>query len=182
MRVAVYGGSFNPPHIGHGLVAAWLRWSDLADEVWLVPTPSHPFAKDLADYTLRAAMCEGLAGAVGAWVKVNTIEARLEKPAYTINTLRALSLEFPNFQFRLVVGADTIPEWPKWRDWDQIEADFRPIVVGRQGYKTPPGAVDFPNISSTEVRHRLGQGLSVDHLVPSAVRALLGGVYARDTA
>jgi nicotinate-nucleotide adenylyltransferase len=164
------------------MVAAWLRWSGLVDEVWLVPTPSHPFAKDLADFSLRVAMCEGLAGVVGPWVKVSTIEATLQKPTYTVNTLLALSEQFPKVDFRLVVGADTIPEWPKWRDWEKIEKGFAPIVVGRQGYEAPPDAVSFPNISSTEVRQRLAQGLPVEHLVPREVRDVLGDVYAAGSA
>jgi nicotinate-nucleotide adenylyltransferase len=162
------------------MVAAWLRWCELVDEVWLVPTPSHPFAKELADYSLRVSMCEALADAVGAWVQVSTIESKLEKPNYTISTLRALNHEFPEYRFRLVVGADTIPEWPKWREWEQIEGNYSPIVVGRQGYPTPKGAVDFPNISSTEVRERMRAGLGVDHLVPSGVLELLEGVYSKE--
>ena len=177
MRIGVYGGSFNPPHIGHGMVAGWLRWSGVVDEVWLVPTPAHPFAKDLVDYPQRVRMCEALAEVVGPWVKVSTIESELPRPNYTINTLRTLAERHVDKQFRLVVGADTIPEWPKWREWEAIESGFRPIVVGRQGYPAPEGAVSFPNISSTEVRSRLRIGEDCSHLVPASVSELIGKLY-----
>lgn len=76
MRVAIYGGSFNPPHIGHGMVAAWLRWTDFTDQVWLMPTFSHAFSKSLADFTERLAWCAALAEDVGPWVQVTDIEQK----------------------------------------------------------------------------------------------------------
>jgi nicotinate-nucleotide adenylyltransferase len=164
------------------MVAAWLRWSDQVDEVWLVPTPAHPFSKELVDYELRVKLCQALAQQVGPWVKVSRIEYELPKPNYSITTLRALTERFPEHSFRLVVGADTVSEWPKWRDWDQIERLYSPIVVGRQGYPTPEGAIDFPNISSTEVRERLRRGDDVCHLLSPAVLGLLTGVYQQENS
>ena len=61
MRVAVYGGSFDPPHVAHGMVASWLLWTGVVDEVWLVPSFEHPFAKDMGPWTARVAMCQALA-------------------------------------------------------------------------------------------------------------------------
>ena len=122
-------------------------------------------------------MCQALARAVGEWVNVCTVEKELPAPNYTINTLRCLTERHPEKDFRLVVGADTIPEWPKWHQWEAIESDFRPIVVGRQGYAALPGTVAFPNISSTEVRARLGLGEDCSHLVPPAVLELVAGLY-----
>lgn len=178
MRVAVYGGSFNPPHVGHGLVAAWLRWTDRADAVWLLPTFGHPFGKPLAPWEDRLELCRVLAAAVGPWVSVCELESELPVPSYTIDTLEALERRHPAHRFRLVVGADVVPETPKWRAWDRIEAGYDPIVVGRQGYPTPPGAVDFPGVSSTEIRARAARGEPLDHLLVAGtaetVRALYG--------
>ena len=61
MRVAVYGGSFNPPHVVHLMVASWLRWTDRCDELWCVPVCAHPFDKDLAPYDERLAWCSDAA-------------------------------------------------------------------------------------------------------------------------
>jgi len=177
MRIAIYGGSFNPPHVGHAMVAAWLHWTHRADEVWLVPTRSHPFDKPMAPFPFRVRLCEALAGAVGEWVMVSTIGGELDEPSYTVDTLRALARRHPGYQFRLVLGSDNLDQLHAWKDWDGIEAEFAPIVVGRQGYPTPPGAVDFPGVSSTDVRRRLRAGEPVDHLVPAAVLALLGDAY-----
>jgi len=178
MRVAVFGGSFNPPHVCHAMVAGWLRWTDRADEVWLLPTYVHPFDKALAPFAARLAMCEALAEAVGSWVKVCPIEQSLEVPSYTIDTLRALEVRHPEHRFRLVVGADVLDQVQDWKQWDRIEQDYTPIRVGRAGYPVPPGAVEFPALSSTRVRSALAAGQAVDHLVPAPVLPLLGEWYA----
>src|SRR5688500_13322137 len=103
MRVAIYGGSFNPPHVGHAMVAGWLRWTDLADEVWLLPAFAHPFDKELAPFDRRVAWCAALAEAVGPWVRVEPIESTLPPPSYTVDTLSALRDLHPGRQLRLVV-------------------------------------------------------------------------------
>lgn len=169
MRIAVYGGSFNPPHVGHAMVAGWLRWADRADQVWLIPAFSHPFDKALAPFASRVAACEALAALVGPWVRVDPIEATLPTPSYTIDTLATLSARHPEHQFRLVVGADVLPTTDAWKRWDEIVARHAPIVVGRGGYPDVPGAPTFPSISSSEVRAALSEGRGVDHLVPDGV-------------
>lgn len=177
MHIAVYGGSFNPPHVSHGLVVAWLLWTEQVQEVWLLPTFSHPFSKDLAPFARRVRLCEILAGVVGDGVQVCTVESELPSPSYTIDTLTVLAARHPEHHFRLVVGSDVLDDLPKWKQWDAIAARFAPIVVGRQGYPVPEGAVGFPGVSSTEIRRRIAEGESVDHLVPAAVRAELGDLY-----
>lgn len=177
MRVAVYGGSFNPPHVVHLMVASWLRWTDRADEVWWVPVLGHPFSKDLAPYDDRLAWCVDAAREL-PWVRVDDVERTLPVPSYTIDTLTELSRRHPQHTFRWVVGADVIPETPRWKAWDRIVAEFAPIVVGRQGYPTPDGAIDFPGVSSTEIRRRAAAGEPLDHLVPNAIVDRVRGYYS----
>jgi len=180
MRVAVYGGSFNPPHVGHGMVAAWLRWTDRADEVWLLPSYSHPFGRDLAPFGRRLVLCQGLAQSVGPFVRVVPIESELPTPSYTWHVLEALAERHPDHLFRLVVGADVLEHTDEWHRWDDIVTRYDPIRVGRQGYPTPPGAVDFPGISSTDIRGRVARGEPIDHLVPAPVAAELGTLYREE--
>lgn len=171
MRVAVYGGSFNPPHIGHALVAAWVRWTDQADAVWLVPAFDHAFGKALVPFERRAAWCDALAETLGPWARTERIEAQLPPPSYTLHTLRALSEAHPEHRFRLVLGADNLPQLDRWHRWDAIAADFDPLVVGRVGYDSPPDVPQFPGVSSTEVRRRALESAPLDGLVPAAVLA-----------
>lgn len=169
MRVGVFGGSFHPPHMGHALVAAWLRWADRVDEVWLVPTYAHPFGKVLAPFDQRLVWCEALARTVGPFVRVEPIERELGGTSFTIDTLDALAARHPEHAFRLVVGADILADAPRWRAWARIEAAYPPVVVGRVGHPDVPGAPAFPAVSSTEVRAALAAGEDVSHLVPVAV-------------
>lgn len=173
MRVAVYGGSFNPPHVGHAMVAAWVLWTDRADEVWLLPTFRHAFDKPLAPFDARKAWCEAMAGTIGAGVRVCTIEESLPSPSYTIDTLRALSSSHPDHTFRLVVGSDVLQQVDSWKDWSGIQRDFAPIIVGRAGYPNPPDVVVFPEVSSTSIRASLGRGEGVEAFVPAAVLEVL---------
>ncbi len=170
MRVAVFGGSFNPPHVGHAMVAAWVRWVDLADATWLVPAYRHAFDKALVPFERRLAACQRLCARLGPGHLTCDIESRLPTPSYTINTLRALSEQHPGLSFRLLLGADNLPAVHKWRAWPAIEAEFSPIIVGR-GAEGPEGAPRFPDVSSTDIRRRVAEGLDVGHLVPRDVLA-----------
>jgi nicotinate-nucleotide adenylyltransferase len=168
VRIGVYGGSFNPPHVGHAMVAAWLRWADRVDEVWLLPVFGHAFSKALAPFDDRVALCEALAAMLPD-VRVCTVERELPTPSYTIDTLRFLRARHPDHALRLVVGADVLAEAHRWRAWDEIQAEFPPIVVGRSGWPSPPGTLEFPSVSSTEIRRRVHLGEPVDALVPAAL-------------
>jgi len=179
VRVAVYGGSFDPPHVGHALVAGWLLWTRRVDRVWLVPAFSHAFDKELAPFERRVALCEALAADVDARIEVRAIERDLPTPSFTLNTLRALAQRHPRHRLRLVVGADVLEQLDHWHRWDRIEADFEPIVVGRQGWPAVPGAPLFPGVSSSEIRGLLARSEPVDHLVTASVAELLRAGAAR---
>lgn len=169
MRVAVYGGSFNPPHVAHAMVASWLLWTDKVDEVWMVPVFQHAFeglhGKKLAPYTARVQWCRLLRLDVDERISVSEIESELSTPSYSIDTLSALQERFPEHQFRLVIGADVLPDLPKWKDWSRIEKEFSPIVVGRGGYPRPTGSIVFPEVSSSQIRSELKQGSVPSHLL-----------------
>ena len=171
MVVGVYGGSFNPPHVGHAMVAAWLGWTRRVDEVWLLPAFLHAFDKPLAPWPTRLAACRALARAVGPHVHVCEVEAELPTPSFTIRTLETLAARHPGHRFRLVVGADVLAQTRQGHAWPRIAAEFEPICVGRIGYPPVPDAPTFPDVSSTEVRRRLAEGEPVDHLVPAEVLA-----------
>jgi nicotinate-nucleotide adenylyltransferase len=166
------------------MVASWLRWTDTVDEVWLLPTYRHAFGKALAPWDARVAMCEALAGMLGPWARVETLEAEREGPSYTVDTLAALEARHPGVQLRLVVGADNLALAPKWRAWEAIQRRWPPIVVGRAGCVPVPGVPDFPDVSSTQVRAALARGEDVRGWVPAPVNRVLeaGGWYAPSAA
>ena len=176
--VALFGGSFNPPHVAHEMVALFVIETAPVDELWLVPTWKHPFAKELVDYDHRVAMCQLVADALGPRVQVSRIEEEVARaPGFvssrTLHTVEALVAKHPGTQFRLVVGADILGETDKWYRWDDLVALAPLVVIGRSGHPAPPGAIvaglEMPEVSSPEVRARLGRGESALPLVPRAV-------------
>ena len=173
-RVALFGGSFNPPHVAHQLVALYVLETQPIDELWFVPVYEHVFGKELAPYANRVTMCELAAQAIPR-AKVSRAEEVLAKrPEFavsrTLDLIQHLIATQPGIEPRLVVGADILGETHKWHRWDDVIAAAPLIVVGRSGY-APPGSavtgVSMPEISSTEIRAELAA------LTP-ADRALLG--------
>ena len=177
MQIAVYGGSFNPPHRAHGMVLSWLLESGSADAVWLVPVYRHAFEKShgkvLADFQDRVAWCEALARPFGRRVEVSQVESQLPTPSYTVDTLEHLARTYPEHRFRLVVGADILEQVTGWRRWEHIEERFPPIVVGREGYSSPPNVPVFPAISSTRIRRLLSTGGDATGLLTPEVERML---------
>ena len=169
MRVAIYGGSFNPPHVGHAMVASWIRWTGRADVVWLLPAFHHAFEKELAPWDVRVRMAEALAHTVGHGCRVEAIEAELPVPSYTVHTMEVLAALHPQHELHLVIGADVVHQLPKWRAVDRLLARFPLIQVGRQGWPPVMDAPSFPDVSSTEIRTRIANGEGYRHLVPERV-------------
>lgn len=165
---AVFGGSFDPPHVGHVLVAAWLRSTTDVDRVVVVPALEHPFGKPLAPFPHRRRMAE-LAFAPLTRVAVSDIEARLSGASYTVRTLQALRARHPGISLRLVIGSDLVSEVPRWREGDRIPELAPLLVVGRGGHDDGARDIVMPEVSSTEIRARLQAGRSVEGLVPRAV-------------
>lgn len=168
MHVALFGGSFNPPHVGHQLAALYVLETTPVDALWLVPCHQHAFEKQLAPYEHRVAMCERLAAPLGPRARVETIEGRLGGVSRSLNTVKALRAEHPGLKFSLMIGSDLRDERSTWYGADELLALVDFIVVGRSG-SDPQSMVAMPEVSSTEVRERLARGLSVDALLPRGV-------------
>ena len=182
-RVAILGGSFNPPHVAHLMAAYWTLATQDVREVWLLPSFRHPFGKELAPFDDRVRMCELAARGVRG-VAVCTAERELAGDPHvgkTARTLEHLVAKHPDTEFALVVGADILPDTPKWWRWDLVNELARVIVVGREGFPPVPGAPTFPAISSTEIRARIARGADVSGLGPRKVRQYVEeqGLYRR---
>jgi nicotinate-nucleotide adenylyltransferase len=169
-EIAVFGGSFDPPHVAHVLVVSWVLAVTDVERVLVVPSFVHPFAKPLAPFGHRARMAE-LAMRDLSRVEVSRVEQELGGDGRTLFTLQELSRRMPTKRLRLVVGADLLVESSKWYAFDRVCALAPLLVVGRTGYATQgaAAAIELPNVSSTEVRRRLRAGEPVDGLVPSVV-------------
>jgi len=174
MDVALLGGSFNPPHLGHLLAAHVVRALEPVDQVWFVPAARHPFGKPLIAFEHRLAMCELMCRDDAGWLMASEIEGSLGGAGYTVDTLRALHARWPRRRWTLVVGSDVVAELPKWHEVDEIRRLARILVLNRAGHSTP-GAVGPPlaKVSSTEVRAALAAGRRGDGLLHRDVLAYI---------
>ena len=165
----VYGGSFDPPHMGHQMACLYLLEALDAQEVWLMPANTHAFGKSLASFAHRRAMCEHLARPFGARVLVSSLEAEMGGPSRTFDTVARLGVDYPARHFALAIGADLVGETGRWHRWAELVQRVPVVVVGRRGYSHPASPVELPAIASNQVRERLEAGLDVTGLMPWAV-------------
>jgi nicotinate (nicotinamide) nucleotide adenylyltransferase len=160
--LAVLGGSFNPPHLGHALLPGYVLARGDATRVLVAPCADHPLGKVLAPFERRMSWVrQALAHYDDDNVEVSPIEAELARaregrPSYTLELLEALAQRYPDERVRLVVGSDILAsgETDRWHRWDRIAAQFDPIVVPRAGW-SEPGAAALPDVSSTQVRAQI---------------------------
>lgn len=174
---AIFGGSFNPPHIAHVLAMSVVLSRFEVERILVVPTFQHPFAKSLAPYEDRVRMCELAMGFLPR-VEVSRVEEELGGESRTLRTIEHLRARHPSWALRFVMGADLMVESSKWYGFDRIAQLAPPIVLGRAGvtYEGAPPAV-LPQISSTEVRAMIAAG-KWDELEPVLPREVLA--YVRD--
>jgi nicotinate-nucleotide adenylyltransferase len=154
-RVAVLGGSFDPPHVAHVLLATYVLLGGEVDEVLVVPVFEHAFGKRLAPFEERMQLCQ-LAFAPLRSATVSRIEAELPSPNRTLVTLQHLAKARPDASFRLVVGSDVLLDAHKWYAFDELTRRAPLLVVPRPGYPHP-GAAVLPDVSSTLVRELLSR-------------------------
>lgn len=163
MVKAIFGGSFDPPHLGHLLVMTAVLGLRKADEVLVVPCVSHPFGKDMASFEDRLAMCRFMIGGIGGRMAVSDVEKRKNLSGRTLDTVLAVRDEYPDSELRLLVGADILSEKDKWYRFEEIEKLASLIVVGRRGFEGD--ILPVYEASSTEIRERIRKGLNCANLV-----------------
>lgn len=183
-RVALFGGSFNPIHLGHLALAREVVSRGLADETWLMVSPHNPLkpSADLLDETLRFEMAR-IATADQPTVKASDFEFTLPRPSFTWRTLEALRLSHPDTQFALLVGADNWACFNRWANYEEILQSTPIIIYPREGYEVEenklPDGVTLLNperlypFSSTDIRRAFREGADVSRMLPPAVEAFI---------
>src|SRR3954466_10537342 len=155
--VAIYGGSFDPPHVSHVLAAVYALKIGGFERVLVVPVFEHAFHKQLTAFEHRSRMCElAFAGIDG--IEVSRVERDLSTPSLTLRTLEHLAQLHPDWSMRLLVGSDVLGDTAKWHAFERITALAPPYVVARPGYEHPVGgAALLPDVSSTRIREALAR-------------------------
>lgn len=130
LAIGLFGGSFNPAHAGHLLVAETARKRLKLDQVWWVAARGNPLKSDHGAYAARLASARALARSPG--MRVTDIEAQLGL-TYSIDTLRALQKAAPDARFVWLMGADNLAGFQRWKDWEEIARRVPIAVIGRPG-------------------------------------------------
>jgi nicotinate-nucleotide adenylyltransferase len=179
MRVAFYGGSFDPPHVGHLLSAVYALALGF-EKVLVVPVYEHAFGKRMAPFDARVALCRACFRGIDG-VEVSELEATLERPSYTVRALARLAEDHPDWELRTLVGSDVLAETHAWHEFDRVEKLAPLFVLLRLGHEVDGlGPAVLPEVSSSEVRRLLADrkrspdaALRLERLVPEAVRSAL---------
>lgn len=197
MRLGLYGGTFDPVHYGHLLAAEQCREQRRLDEVWFVPaaSPPHKRHETISPGQQRAEMLE-LATAGHPQLRVSRIELERSGPSFTVQTLEQLREEEPDRELCLLIGADSLADFPSWREPARI-LELAEVFVVNRGRSQPNlaavgaaigeesadriGLVSMPGIdlSASDIRQRVGTGRSIRYMTPRAVEMYVqqNGLY-----
>lgn len=175
-QVGILGGTFNPVHLVHLVMADQAGKNLGLDEVYLMPSyqPPHVDEKKTIDASHRLKMLE-LAIADNPFLKIETIELTRKGKSYTYDTMKALTQNNPETDYYFIIGGDMVEYLPKWYKIDELVTMVNFVGIQRTGYTIespyPVIWVDVPeiDISSTKIRQKIQQGCSVRYLVPDKV-------------
>lgn len=190
-HIGIFGGSFNPIHLGHIALAEEVLRHTTLDEIWLMVSPQNPLKQQthLLGDSLRLALArKALQGVEG--IRASDFEFGLPRPSYTWATLEALRAAYPDCRFSLIIGADNWEHFDRWYRADDIKATYPLIVYPRRRPQQQQPAGDLPerpaddgqqqdvalledmklfDVSSTEVRRRARMGEPLEGLVPDCI-------------
>lgn len=181
MKIALFGGAFDPPHLGHLQVIINLFENKLADEVWLVPTGTHDFQKQMQPASIRLKMLEMLVDQLPLEyrdkVRIEQCELEREGVSHTIDTLNQLSKQHSHDDLYFVIGSDNLEKFHLWERYLEILERYPVIVYPRINYPfdsiyegmIPLSGVKQILASSTEIRKRLIEQESVEDMLPQEI-------------
>jgi nicotinate-nucleotide adenylyltransferase len=189
VRIAVYGGTFDPPHVGHLVVAGDVHRQLGLDRVVFVPAadPPHKQGRVRASAALRSAMVRAAVSNDDRFA-VDDLELQREGPSYTVDTLHEFRRRDPGGELFFLLGADALRDFPMWRGPDQIARLATLVVMARDGdavLNTEFPVVRVPvtriDISATEIRRRVAAGEPIHYLVTEPVREIIEreGLYTQ---
>lgn len=176
--IVIFGGSFNPPHKGHGEVLVHLATLPQFHEVWVTPSFAHPFLKSLIPFSHRLKLCQLMVGdiqnaalfkkdlALKKKLKVSSAERKIgQKPVYTIDLIRHLKKRYPGVKWVFALGSDCQKDLPRWKNYKSLVklVDFH--FIPRAGFEKSP----FLDISATKLREMISCNKNVTRYVSPKV-------------
>lgn len=178
-QIGILGGTFDPPHIGHLIIAEIVKDSLGLNEVWFIPTNEPPHKETANSSTTDRVNMLNLAIENNESFFINTIEVDRAGKSYSIDTITELKTKHPDKQFYFIIGADMVDYLPKWYEIERLLNLVTFVGVKRQGYelssKYKIRTVDIPliEIASSEVRRRISNNQTVKYFLPEKVRSYI---------
>lgn len=182
-HIGIFGGSFNPVHIGHTMLASYLNQFTDLDAVWMTLSPmnplkqgSHELIKDCERLEMLKIALDGCHG-----LELCDIELTMPRPSYTIDTLTLLKKRYPDYRFSIIIGSDNWLNFSRWKEHDKIIERFGVIVYPRPGHHVPKETIsDLPNVkyvneapiielSSSFIRKSVAEGKDMNCFLPQGV-------------
>jgi nicotinate-nucleotide adenylyltransferase len=176
VKIALLGGTFDPPHNAHLEACRYLLEQEDFDRVWLMPTYKHAFGKQTAAFHHRVAMCALLSQPFRGRVLVSEVERNLAGAGVnrTIDTVSYLKAHHPHEEFTFIIGSDNLDLLSEWKDIERLKKEIEFLVLRRPGFEDQPGwtfsKITLSDISSTRIREAVSKGKPVTDLVPDPVR------------
>ncbi|MGY0836001.1 nicotinate-nucleotide adenylyltransferase [Aerococcus urinaeequi] len=175
-RIGILGGTFNPIHNGHLLMAEQVYDKLKLDEVWFMPNkkPPHAESKETLADAYRVDMI-ALAIEDNPHFRLEGIELDRVGKSYTVDTMEILTTLYPTYEFYFIIGADMIEDLPKWHRINDLIKMVHLVGVGREGYRNE---TDYPlifidaermTVSSTSIRKAVAEQASIRYLTPASV-------------
>ena len=192
-RRGLFGGTFDPPHLGHLSVAGDVAEAlDLSEVVWMpAAVPPHKVSEEVTPAPVRLAMVQAAVSGDPRF-RVSTLEVERGGASYTGDTLRELCAEAPDIDWHLILGVDQYREFSTWKKPEEVRSLATLVVMNRAGSsaveagsRTSDGlvtvAVTRVDISSTEIRDRVRAGRDISDYVPVAVADIIDseGLYRK---
>ncbi len=168
-RIAIFGGSFDPPHLGHVLAVCYAQLMASIDAVWVFPVARHAYHKGLTPWAQRWELCQAAFSTL-PFVTLRDDELHNDG-GYTFDLITHLIKAYPQHQWSLIGGTDTAADLKNWHRGEELQKLVSIIPVPRRGFDDHVSAL--PEISSSLIRERLQNGNDVADLVPAAVAQLI---------
>lgn len=179
MYIGLYFGSFNPVHVGHLIIANHVANNTELDQVWFVVSPQNPFkvsASLLNEYHRLHLIKSAIEGE--SRLRASSVEFKLPKPSYTVDTLAYLREKHPEHRFAIIMGSDGFQNLDKWKNYEVLVKELPFFIYKRPGFEVTNtwGAsvtqLEAPllDISSTRIRNMIREGKSIRFLVPDCVK------------
>jgi nicotinate-nucleotide adenylyltransferase len=183
MNIAILGGAFDPPHLGHQLIAHQVLDFAGVKEVWLTPCYQHTFEKKLTKTEHRVAMTKML---INKKIKYSSEEIDNQLSGDTIDLMKILEKKYPQHHFSFIIGSDNLKSLRRWGRWEKLISSYHLLIFPRAYFKGSLANFNLnlpeyklklikhpllvtTDISSTNIRERIKKGLSISGLVPEKV-------------